>query len=149
MAARVPDRELAAEERLAGGRAEHDERLRLHDRELVVEPRAAGVDLELLRRRVDPPLAALLKLEVLHDVRHVRGAAVDPGLLERAVELPAGGAHERLPGAILAVARLLAHQHHARARRPLAEHGLRGAPPEVTAPAAGGRLAQRLERTPL
>ena len=94
---------------------------------------------------MQPPLAALLELEVLHDVRQVDLVAVDADLLERAVELASRRAHERPAGAILAVTRLLADEHHPRAFESLPEDRLGRVAPEVTALALGRRLAQRVE----
>src|SRR5438045_3579111 len=68
---------------------------------------------------------------MLHDVGDVHDSAIDPRLLERAIEQLAGGADERMTGEILLVARLLADQHDARAFRPFAEHGLRGVFPQI------------------
>ena len=59
------------------------------------------------------------------------------------------GPDERLAGEVLLVAGLLADQHHPRALEPLTEDGLGGPAPEVAAAAAGGGLAQRLERAAL
>src|SRR4029453_10481694 len=101
---------------------------------------AAGVDLELLGGGVDPAAAALLELEVLHDVGHVGLAPGDPGLLERAGEAAPGRADERMAGAVLAIARLLADEHQAGAGASLAEDRLRRMPPEVAAATRLGRL---------
>jgi hypothetical protein len=85
--------------------------------------------------------APLLELEVLDHVREVDLLAFDSGSLERSVQLPAGGADEGLPGAILFVTGLLAHKHQARALQALAEDGLGGVAPQVAAATAHRRLA--------
>ena len=115
---------------------------RLHHGQLGLEPRAAGRDLRPVRLLVDAALAARLPLEVLDGVRDVDVDAVDPRRLERLVEQPARRADERLPGLVLLVAGLLAHEHHLGRPRPLSEHGLRPHLPEVAAPAGCGRLAE-------
>src|SRR6476619_28597 len=131
LAAVLGEAELGPEQRLRRRRAERDDRRRADEPDLRVEPRRARVDLALARRLVDPVLAALPELEVLDRVGDVEVAAVDPGRLEGAVELAAGGADERMPLAILAVAGHLADEHDPRLRRPLAEHGLGRALPQV------------------
>ena len=60
-----------------------------------------------------------------------------PAWLERAIEQRAGWADERRAVEVLLVARLLAHEHQARPRGALTEHGLRGVAPEVACPAVG------------
>src|SRR5439155_18349610 len=89
---------------------------------------------------------ARLPLEVLDDVRDVGVAAVDPGVLEGAVEELPGRADERPAGEVLLVAGLLADEHQAGRLAPLAEDGLGRSLPEVAALAGGGCLAQPLER---
>src|SRR5262249_40216552 len=69
--------------------------------------------------------------------------AVDAGFGERAIEHGAGRADERLALQVLLVARLLAHEHDARMRRPLAEHGLRRILVERTAAAVRRVLPRR------
>jgi hypothetical protein len=81
---------------------------------------------------VDATFAARLPLEVLHDVRHVSVAAVDPGFLQRTVEQPSGRPDERPAGDVLLVARLFAHQHEAGFLHSFAEHSLRAAAPQRT-----------------
>src|ERR687887_611324 len=105
--------------------AEADVHLRRDDVELRVEPGPARGHLAPVRLLVDAPLAARLPLEVLDDVRDVGLPPVDPRLLERLVEDPAGRADERLPRLVLLVAGLLADEHHVRRPRALAEHCLR------------------------
>ena len=137
--------EIAAEERLRRGRAEGDEYLGLDRRELGLEPGTAGGDLAPVRLRVDPALAARCPLEVLDDVRHVGGAAVDSSILERLIEQSAGGADERLSLTVLAVSRLLPDQHQPCGGSPGAEHGLRSRPPQLACGAARGSFAKRFQ----
>src|SRR3954451_23481708 len=82
--------EARAEDRLGRRGAEQDQSLGGDHAQLLLEPRLAGVDLEPLRRGVDPAAAALLELEVLHNVGHVGLRAVDAGGLEPPVELAPG-----------------------------------------------------------
>src|SRR5690349_24260424 len=95
--------EARPEQRLGGGGPERRDAVRADQLDLGVQPWHARVDLALARRLVDAPLAALLELEVLDDVGDVDVAAVDPGRLERAVELAARGADERVALAVLTV----------------------------------------------
>src|SRR3546814_1957678 len=77
-------------------------------------------------------------------------AAVEPGLCDRLVEQAAGGADEGPALYILLIARLFAHQHDARRRRPLARHPLRRVAIERAAGAAVDRadkVVQRIERS--
>ena len=64
-------------------------------RQLRLEPWTAGGDLVRARRLVDPPLAALLELEVLHRVRDVEALAIEANVGQRAVQHLAGRADER------------------------------------------------------
>src|SRR5438270_7526618 len=141
--------ERRAEQGLGGGGAQDDQRLRSDRPQLLVEPRAAGLDLEALGSLVQPPSSAFLELEVLDHVRHVGVAAIDADLVERTRQLAAGGTDERPSLPVLLVAGLLADEHQSRALRALAEDGLAGVSPEVTAAAVGGGLPQALERPPL
>jgi hypothetical protein len=93
--------------------------------------------------------ATRLPLEVLDGVRDVGIAAVDPRLIERAIEDPPSRPDERLACAILLVARLLAHQHHVRATRTGAEDGLRPEAPQAAGAAARRGFAQARQRRPL
>jgi len=95
---------------------------------------------------MDAPLAAHRVLEVLDHVGHIHLAAIDPGLHQRLVEHPPRRAHERLALDVLAVAGLLAHEHHLRLLEPFAEHRLGRALVEIAPPAAGGGLPQARER---
>src|SRR3546814_18600892 len=77
-------------------------------------------------------------------------AAVGPGLCDRLVEQAAGGADEGPALYILLIARLFAHQHDARRRRPLAPHPLRRVAVERAAGATVDRADKgvpRLERS--
>src|SRR3546814_9525339 len=77
-------------------------------------------------------------------------AAVEPGLCDRLVEQAAGGADEGPALYILLIARLFAHQHDARRRRPLARPPLRRVAIERAAGAAVDRadqVVQRFERS--
>src|SRR5439155_8346265 len=67
------------------------------------------------------------------------------GLLERTVEETTCRTDERPPGEIFGVARLLADEHQLCVAGPLAEHGLRAAPPEIARLAVLRRLAHRRE----
>ena len=89
------------------------------------------------------------KLEVLDGVRDVGLGAVDPGLLERLVELAPGRPDERPALAVLRSPGCSPTRTNARVLRPLAEHRLRRGPPEVAAAAVRGGVAQRVERAAL
>src|SRR5918995_3380391 len=131
------DPERAAEEGLGGGRAEQNQDAGLDHLELGLEPGEAGVDLLGVGLLVDAHLAPALELEVLDHVGHVRQLAVDAGLGEGLVEDAPGRAHEGPAGPVLAVARLLADQHHLGAGGALAEHGLGGVAVQVAGRAPG------------
>ena len=55
---------------------------------------------------------------MFHDVGQVDAPAIDPGLFERAIEQPAGGADKGMSGDVLDVARLLPDHHHVRRAGP-------------------------------
>src|SRR5215208_162710 len=126
------DAEVAPEQRLCSRRAEADHHARFDHAELRLEPRSARGDLRPVRLRVDPSLPPRGPLEVLDDVRHVRLRPIDACLVHRLIEQAPSWADERLPFAVLAVARLLADEHHLRLAATLAEDGLRAGPPQVT-----------------
>src|SRR4051812_4512753 len=143
------DAKVAAKERLGRSRAETDEHTRLQHRNLGVEPWPAGGDLAPVRLLVDSSLALRLPLEVLDDVGDVDLRAVDPSLLEGAVEQLAGRADERTALEILLVAGLLPDEDDVRVRGPLAEHGLRAGLPERASLATRGGLPQLLQARPV
>src|SRR3546814_18376836 len=72
-------------------------------------------------------------------------AAVEPGLCDRLVEQAAGGADEGPALYILLNARLFAHQHDARRRRPLARHP----PRRVAIEQAAGAAVDRADKVVL
>src|SRR5829696_495836 len=127
----------------SGTQADHD--LGVHDVELGLEPWRAGLDLLGLGRLVDAPLALRRPLEMLDDVGDVGIASLDPRLLERLVEDPAGRPHEGMPLDVLAVTGLLADQHQPRPLQPLAEDRLGSGLVERAGRAARGGFAQLRE----
>ncbi len=137
---------LASEERLRRSGAQENDTPGRDRLELGLEPWPTGDLLAPRRLVVDPPRASRLPLEVLHGVRHVRLAAVDPRRLERPVEHSARGADERLSGSILLVAGLLADEHEPCARGPRSEDGLGRVGIEGAAPATLHGLSKPLER---
>src|SRR5438034_9884676 len=142
------DLELGADDRLRRRRSEADDCARLDDLNLRLQPRTAGVDLPGVRLLVDAALAARLPLEVLDDVGDVDPRPVDARFDQRLVEQSAGGTDERAANEILAVARLLADEHHGRSLPPFAEHRLRAGLPEIAGLAAGRDRLQLLDRRP-
>jgi hypothetical protein len=79
---------------------------------------------------------------VLDHVGHIGQLAVDAGLGEGLVEHAPGRADERASLPVLAVARLLADQHHLGGGGALAEHGLGGVAVQVAGCAPGRGRAQ-------
>jgi hypothetical protein len=77
-------------------------------------------------------LAARFVLEMLHGIGEPDLPAVEPCLRHGAVQDLAGRPDEGMAREVLLIARLLAHQHQRRPRRPLAEHCLRGMAVERT-----------------
>jgi hypothetical protein len=84
---------------------------------------------------------------VLHRIRQIDPAALDPGGLEGPVEDRAGRPDEGLTLDVLAVTGLLADQHQLRRAPACTEYGLGGVAAEGAAAAGPGGLAQRLEVT--
>src|SRR5262249_10915615 len=79
--------------------------------ELPEQPRAARLDLTAVRRLVDTPLPRARELEMLDHVGHVDVVPVDLRVDEGPVEQRAGRPDEREPLQVLAIPRLLAHEH--------------------------------------
>ena len=79
---------------------------------------------------------------MLHGVGHIDELAIDARLFERAIEQPAGGTHERPPGSVLLIARLLAEEDGARGVQAFAEDGLRSAFVQIAGRAGRRRGAQ-------
>ena len=75
---------------------------------------------------MDPFLATLLELEMLHGVGHIHVGAIDTGIAEGSVEKGAGGSDERMAGQVLFVTGLLADHNDARPKRAFAKNGLCG-----------------------
>src|SRR3954451_5307312 len=85
----------------------------------------ACADVRQVGLAMDPLLAPRLVVEVLDGVRHIHSVPIDRRAVERPVEDPPGGTDERVPLAVLAVARLFADQQDAGGGGPFSEHGLR------------------------
>jgi hypothetical protein len=136
------DRDRAPHQRVGGGGAHGHDQPRLHQLDLTEQPRLAGGDLARVRLLVDAPLATQGELEVLDRVGDVDLAALDAGLAQGPIEQLPGGADERPPLPVLLVARRLAHEHHGRGLRPLAEHGLRRVSPQGAVAAVQRLLLQ-------
>src|SRR4051812_10957184 len=83
---------------------------------------------------------------MLDRVRHIDLIAVDPGLVERLVEHASRGTHERMPGDVFLVSRLLADEHHFGARPTFAEHRLRCVAPQIATATLVDRATQTGER---
>src|SRR5436305_14272638 len=77
------DAELWSDHGLRGGGAEADDGARLDHGDLRLKPRAARRNLGGVRFFVDAAFAARLPFEMLYDVRHVDGLAVDARFVER------------------------------------------------------------------
>ena len=95
---------------------------------------------------MNPPLAALRVLEVLHHVGDVRVVAGDSDRLEPVVEQTSGGSDERPPCEVLGMPGLLADQHHARGGATFSKHGVRRALVERAAVTRRDSRAQRRQR---
>src|SRR4029079_4591885 len=119
--------EALAEERLRRRRTETHQRMCTDERALGLEPWPARTDFRGIRLGVYPPLTARLPFEVLHDVGHVNGFAIDAGLLQRAIEQLPCWSDKRMTGEILCIPRLLTDKHEAGASWPFAENRLRAA----------------------
>src|SRR5215204_4244691 len=102
----------------------------------------AGLDVGDTWLLMDSPLSAQRVAEMLDRIGQVDVVAGDARGRQRLVEDPAGRADERLTLDVLAIPRLLAHEHHAGTSRTLREHDLRGVLPEIAPSALGGRSRQ-------
>src|SRR5438874_3955747 len=89
--------ELPSEQRLCSRRPETHDGARLDELDFRIEPRPARRNFAGVWLFVDPAFATRLPLEVLHDVGHVDGVAIDARFLERAVEQTACGPDKRPP----------------------------------------------------
>src|SRR5207244_7210728 len=108
------DAEARPQQHLGRRGAEAEDQRRSDRLHLALEPLIAGLDLALRGRLVHAALASRLPLEMLHRVGDVGLAPVDARVGEALVEDAASGTDERVPLAVFAVARLLAHDHDAR-----------------------------------
>src|SRR5262245_37372333 len=145
LAAQLADRHGPAEQAPRRGRAERHDDLGLDDRAFDLVPPAAALNLIGVRPLVQPPLAALLVLEMLDRVGDEDLAAIDTRVGDREVEHAAGWPDKGMTLAILLIARLLAHHHDPRVLRPFARHHLGRAAIEGAAGARGFGVAQRRE----
>ena len=109
-----------------GGGTECDDHPGLYGFEFRLQPRFAGGDVRGPRRFVEPPLAALLEVKVLHRVGDVDACTVDPRFFESDIPKLAGRSNERAPCAVFRVTRLFAHEYDGSMSLPLAEYHLRG-----------------------
>ena len=74
---------------------------------------------------MDPALPTRLPLEMLHRVRDVNLAAIDPRFLERPIEHLSSGAHERFAGHVFLDLPAVRRASSSRSLRAFAENGLR------------------------
>ena len=111
------DPEVFPKYRLRRRRAKQDNDARLDGGNLGVEPRLARAHLAPARLLVDAARASAQSLEVLHNIGEVDGTAVNANFHHLAVQQPPCRTHERLPGQVLFVTRLLSNKHDARSRR--------------------------------
>jgi hypothetical protein len=124
LAAARRDPEFLAHQRLSRRGPEQHDHLGADELDLLLEPGQAGADLASAGFLVHTQLALRDPFEMLHDVRDVRVASLDPGVLHRPIEHPTGRADERMAVQVLFIARLLADEHDARLGRSLTEHRL-------------------------
>jgi len=105
-------------------RAKCDHSAGLHDLQFTVEPRLALRNFESVRAFVKASFTAHLKLEMLDGIRNKKIIARNLRLCQRPLENPTRRTHKGLTSFILAVPRLLANEHEARAQRSFAGHDL-------------------------
>jgi hypothetical protein len=94
---------------------------------------------------VQPPLAARLKLEMLHRIGHVDTRAIDASVDERPVQDDPGWPHEWMSSKVLTVSGLLADKHDLRVGRPLSKYRLGGILPQRARTAGRGLATQIIE----
>ncbi|MNT27528.1 hypothetical protein D3C72_1631650 [compost metagenome] len=126
---------LAAQHRARRGRAQRHDHLGADLLQLALQPQAAGLDLLLCRRLVQPPLAAQFELEMLDRIGHEELVAVQARLAQCLVQQVARRPDEGRALQVFLRAGLLAHQHDARMRGALAGHALGGIAPQRATPA--------------
>src|SRR6476660_8847512 len=78
--------ETLSKQCLCRRRTKAHQRVRPHERDLGLQPGAARIDLSRIRLCVNPSFTARLPFEMLHDVCDIHRAAIDAGLLQRAIE---------------------------------------------------------------
>src|SRR3954468_10691917 len=83
---------------------------------------------------------------MFHRIGDIDLLPIDPSFDKAFIEQLACGAHERLSGEVLVIARLFADEYDLRFRPALAEDRLRAGPPQRTRFAIRGGAAQFLER---
>src|SRR5438874_9778684 len=123
--------EVGAEHRVRRSRAEAHQHARLDQGQLGLEPRPAGGELAHAGRLMDPSLALLDELEVLHGVRDVEPRAGETDFGQHTVEDLAGWTDERRALAVFLISGLLAHEHDPRVGWAQSEDGLRGVAIEI------------------
>src|SRR6185312_6079555 len=128
-------RDLTAEHSAGAAAAQKDKQFGAQLNPFDIQPEPADRDLFGIGRLMDAAASARGEFEVLDGVGDVDRAAIDPGLLHRAIQHLAGRAYERPADDILLISRLLAHEHDLRAGRSLPEHRLRRRLEQCAAPA--------------
>lgn len=116
--------------------------LRFKYRQLRLEPGPASSDLNSAGLRMNPPLAALDELEMLHRIGHVYLLPVEAGFAHRFTQQTARGANKWASFLILFIARLFPYHHNLSVLRPFAKHDLGRVLVEFAAPASWRSVPQ-------
>src|SRR5581483_9410508 len=102
------DPEVAAHQRLRRRRAQADNQFGLDGIEFRFEPRTAGRDFNSAWFRVNAPLAAFNKLEVLYCVGNVNLLSIETCFMHGLTQQPPRWAHEWMAFLVFLIARLFA-----------------------------------------
>src|SRR5579883_3161080 len=142
LAAIGADRQRPFGEALRRGCAERHDHPRRERLDFVEQPAPADPDLAGVRPLVQPPLAALRELEMLHRIGDIDPVAGEAGLAQRAIEKPAGRPDKGPADPVFLIAWLLADKDDRGVGGTFAEDRLGRARPEGAGAAMSGVLPQ-------
>ena len=135
---------IAADQSLSGAGTQTDYYPGTNHSDFSIEPWTAGSYLLSIRLFVNPPFAALGRIEMLDHISDIDLVARYAGSHKGFIEQFSGRPDERMAIEVFLIARLLSYEHDFGLHVPFAEYGLRSATPNVAGPAGFRGLRERL-----